>query len=71
MPSPREWANEIAAVVLAAFAGFLLYWDIKPDHAITVTTGVVALAIALFAGVLFDPAKVREAVALYREAKKP
>lgn len=71
MPSPREWVNEIAALVLAAFAGWLLYQDIKPDHAITTTTAVVALVIGLFAGVLFDPAKVREAVTLWREAKKP
>ena len=71
MPSPREWANEIAAVILAAFAGWLLYTDIKPDHAITTTTAIVSLVIGLFAGVLFDPAKVREAVTLWREAKKP
>jgi uncharacterized membrane protein (DUF4010 family) len=71
MPSPREWVNEIVSLILAAFAGWLLYTDIQPDHEIKVTTAVVALVIGLFAGVLFDPAKVREAVALYREAKKP
>ena len=71
MPSPREWANEIAAVILAAFAGYLLFWDAKPDHAISVTTAVTALVIGLFAGVLYDPAKVKDAVSLWREAKKP
>lgn len=71
MPSPREWVNEIVAVILFGFAGFLLWWDAKPDHAITVTTAIVALVIGLFAGVLYDPAKVKEAIALYREAKKP
>lgn len=71
MSAARRLITELLCVAAWTFAAWLLYWDIKGDREISMVTAAVALAIGIVAGVFFDPAKVREALTLWREARKP
>lgn len=71
MSTARRLVTEVLCVVAWSFAAWLLYWDIKGDREIGAVTAAVALAIGIMGGVFFDPAKVRDAVTLWREARKP